>query len=197
MSDQATTNNQTAAKTHSDDGLVARLASQRARFRDQATTAAKERDTLRTENTRLAAEVADLKTRSDSSAAVKRVAELEGKLRDVEHRKVFDKAAKLKGAAEAALDDLWTLSGYKAEGDLADEVALVEAASERGLQIVYRGGTDARTRSDGMFSIHCPTERLFRLALHHTGKAPLQCPRDLAMQLLAPAAPHIKSGALR
>lgn len=118
MADDAT------VKTQSDENLIARLASQRSRFRDQASTAVKERDTFKAERDRLMTENAELKKTADTSVAVKRVAELEGKLRDLDHRKVFDRTAKAKGATDAALDDLWTLSGYKAEAPEADEAAL-------------------------------------------------------------------------
>ncbi len=121
MADEPTT---MLLKAPPDDGLIARLASQRARFRDQFRTSEAKVIKLKEDLDRLTKEADELRKVADTSAAVKRVAELEGRLRDVEHRKSFDKLAKSKGATEAALDDLWKLSEYKAETDQPDEAAL-------------------------------------------------------------------------
>lgn len=62
----------------------------------------------------------------------RRIAELEGSIRARAHRDAFDEAAKgfksEKGEAidEAALEALWKLSGYQAEGDSPDEAKLTE-----------------------------------------------------------------------
>lgn len=83
-----------------------------------------ERDTIKAERDKLITENQALQVKADTSVAAKRVQELEGEIRQRDHRKAFDKVAKARGASEQALDDLWTLSGYKAEAPEADETAI-------------------------------------------------------------------------
>lgn len=134
--------NGTTTQRH-DDGLVARLATQRTKFKDAVERITTERDSLKAEADRLRVENADLKTRADTSVSVKRVAELEGKLRDLDHRKVFDKLATAKGARPEALEDLWQLSGYKAEKDDIDEATIATLIDEQRGKRSYLFGVDA------------------------------------------------------
>ena len=85
-----------------------------------------ERDNLKKELDRITLENADLRTKADTSVAAKRVAELEQRLVAIDHRKIVDRVAAVKGANPAALDDLWVLlerDGYKATGE-PDEAAI-------------------------------------------------------------------------
>jgi hypothetical protein len=107
-----------------DPGLVARLASKARGLSEQLKTTASERDTWKTRATELETKVTELGQRADDSAAAKRVEELTAELRGLKHRAVFDRVAgKLKARPEA-IDDLWTLSGYKPEADQVDEATL-------------------------------------------------------------------------
>jgi len=105
-------------------GAIARLGAQRGQLRAEVKTLTGERDTLRSDNERLARENAELKTKADGSASLKRVQELEGQIRESNHRKAFDRVAKARGVADDALDLVYQTSGYKAEGDQADEAAI-------------------------------------------------------------------------
>lgn len=60
-----------------------------------------------------------------------RVKELETEVRTLRHRGAFDRLAKARGAADEDLDDLFALSGYKAEGDAVDEKALGKLLDEQ------------------------------------------------------------------
>jgi hypothetical protein len=111
--------------------IVARLASQRTHFRTERDRLAKEGEQAKAELARITAENTELKTKVDTSYSAKRVQELEGKLRDVNHQKVFERMAKTKGVAEAAVQDLWDLSGYKAEGEQPDEAAIDAVIEEQ------------------------------------------------------------------
>jgi hypothetical protein len=105
-------------------GVIARLGSQRGQLRAEVRTLTTERDTARTELETLRRENGELKVKADTSAGAKRVQELEGQLRDAAHRKVFDRVAAAKGVPGDSLEVLYQLSGYKAEGDQADEAAI-------------------------------------------------------------------------
>lgn len=110
--------------TRVDPDTVAQLATQRTRFRMQRDEARAEVNRTKAENARLTAEHADLTVRADTSASARKVQELEGKLREIDHRKVFDRVAKSKGVAEDTLDLLYQTSGYKAEQPQPDEIAI-------------------------------------------------------------------------
>jgi hypothetical protein len=107
-----------------DPDIVTQIASQRTRFRMQRDEARTESARIKAENDRLKAEHADLTVKADGSASLKRVAELEGKLREIEHRKVFDKVARAKGVSDDSLDLVYQTSGYKAERPEPDELAI-------------------------------------------------------------------------
>jgi hypothetical protein len=58
----------------------------------------------------------------------KQVDEYRGKLRDRDHRDKFRELARTQGVThDKALDDLWSLSGYKADADTVDETKLTAA----------------------------------------------------------------------
>ena len=107
-----------------DPDTVAQLATQRTRFRMQRDEARLSEARTKIENDRLKAEHADLAIRADTSASSRRVQELEGKLREISHRKVFDAVAKSKGVPEDALDLLYQTSGYKADQPEPDSIAI-------------------------------------------------------------------------
>ena len=68
-----------------------------------------------------------LKAEQDPEGLKSRLVETEGKLRDVAHRTAFAKvAAGLKVTDPTRVNDLYALSGYKAEADQPDEAKLVE-----------------------------------------------------------------------
>jgi hypothetical protein len=120
-----------APRGNSSAGVVARLAIQRTKFKNAVETLRAERNALRVERdkinaelTRITGENATLQTKADTSVTAKRVQELEAQLRDVAHRKVFDKVAKSKGIPDDALDLFFQASGYKVEGDAPDGAAI-------------------------------------------------------------------------
>jgi hypothetical protein len=87
-------------------------------------------------------EITGLRTKADTSASARRVAELEQQIREIGHRKVFDSVA-LKpeiGARPEALDDLWSLSGYKAEGDPDPDVIGALLSEQKGKRSYLFGG---------------------------------------------------------
>jgi hypothetical protein len=102
-----------------DAGAIGRLGAQKQKWKAQAKKLVAERDALK----------AQLEEANKSGGAAK-IAELEGKLREVKHRARFDELAKAAGAKDGkALDDLWEKSGYKAEGEAPDP-AKINAAIE-------------------------------------------------------------------
>lgn len=83
-----------------------------------------DRDKHQAARTALDAKLAALETATSGHAKnAARVTELEGELRTVRHHGAFAKAAKAAGVREDAIDDLFTLSGYKAEKDVVDPTA--------------------------------------------------------------------------
>ena len=87
-----------------------------------------ERDELAAGFDALDAEHAEFKERSAQPESEKdqRIAELENQLRTRDHKETFRELAKKANVREDALNDLWDLSGYKAETDQADEATLGE-----------------------------------------------------------------------
>lgn len=103
-----------------------------------------DRDRFKADADRLAKENADLKAKGDSSVLSKRVQELEGKLKEIEYRKTFDRVAKARGIREDALDAAYQLGGYKPSADEIDEDALELAIDEqRGRQTFLAGKVDS------------------------------------------------------
>ena len=109
----------------SDAEHFARLGAQRKKWKDAAGRLVTERDELKKE-------LEELKGRPVDPTAV----QLRAELRELKHRKVFDRIASELKARPEALEDLWKLSGYTPETDLADEDKLKELIT-----------TQAKTRS--------------------------------------------------
>jgi hypothetical protein len=126
---------------------VARLATQRSKFRAAAKNLTTERDQLRAEVTKLKGEV--LEAAKTGGAA--RIAELEGQLRDQSHRGKFNELAKAAGVKANALDDLWERSGYKAEGDQPDEgkIASAIAKQKTDRDYLFEAATDPAEGAEG------------------------------------------------
>lgn len=90
----------------------------------------------RLENRKLAEQLADLvadrdkykvAAEHDPEGLKAQVSDLSGKLRDVNHRSVFaEVAAGLKVTDPTKVNDLYALSGYKAESDAPDKKKMVE-----------------------------------------------------------------------
>jgi hypothetical protein len=66
-----------------------------------------------------------------------RIAEMEASLRGIVHRAAFDKEATAKGAKAAALDALWAVSQYKAEGDTPDPARITEVVGQLATSQAY------------------------------------------------------------
>jgi len=134
----ATTTTPTAVRPAEGDlGTVARLGAAKAKFKNAARILTTERDAARTELAKLQAENAELKAKADTSVTAKRVTELEAQIRTGNHRAAFARAAAAKGVAPEAVDDLWNLSGYKAEKDTVDEAALAALIDEQKAKRAY------------------------------------------------------------
>lgn len=121
----ATTN--TAPPT-SDPQVVARLASKRDKWKGEA----RKLSDAHAEATKTIAELQKKLQDLEKADAPARVKELEGQLRTLKHRALFDRLARERGASADVLDDLFALSGYKAEGDEPDEAdigKLLDAAA--------------------------------------------------------------------
>lgn len=115
----ATQSTSTAPPT-SDPSVVARLASKRDKWKAEAGKLATAKDAAEKRARELEQKLQDLE-KGDAPARVK---ELEAQLRTLKHRATFDRLARERGAAPDVLDDLFALSGYKAEGDEPDEAAI-------------------------------------------------------------------------
>jgi hypothetical protein len=61
-----------------------------------------------------------------TSASAKRVEELSSELRNVRHKEVFKTLAVKAGVNPIGVDDLYNLSGYKAESDVVDEAGMAK-----------------------------------------------------------------------
>ena len=105
------------------DGTVIRLASKARGYLAQYKTEKSRTDGLKTDVDKLQGEVQQLR----ESTSAKKVEELTGELRGLKHRAVFDRLAKEQGVREGAANDLYQLSGWKADGDVVDETAMKQA----------------------------------------------------------------------
>lgn len=137
MADDIQTTRAQTVTTHSDEGTIARLASQRAQYK----ASWKEVLLKNEEQARILEQVLteneSLKVRADTSQAAKRVEELELELRGIKHRKVFDQIATELKAKPEALEDLWKLSGYTSDTETADTGKIRELLSEQAKQRTY------------------------------------------------------------
>jgi hypothetical protein len=116
----------TPAPNSDDLDTVARLGAQRRKFKDAAKRLTEERDGLKKE-------LDELKAKPVDPSAM----QLRAELREIKHRKVFDRIASELRARPEALDDLWKLSGYTPETDIADEVKLKEVIGEQAKTRAY------------------------------------------------------------
>jgi hypothetical protein len=112
-----------------DPDLVARLATQKRKFKDSAKQLTAERKDLRKQVETLTAQLEKLSKETPAG----KVQELETQLRTLKHRGVFDRLARDRGAPDDVLDDLFVLLKYQADKDEPDEAAiakLLDAAAE-------------------------------------------------------------------
>lgn len=144
MADAVNTNTHTHTTTISQDAFdraVRQAIQRKQRIHELETRLAaltKEHETLAAALKTAAAERDDLKTKleADPDGLRAKVLELEGQIRTRAHRDAFGAAAgKFKGpngetVVPSAVDALWTLSGYKPEGDQADEAKLLKAIGD-------------------------------------------------------------------
>lgn len=111
------------ARLQSIDGshdTIARLASQRTKFRGAVKALTTERDAAKAEIVALKQQVID----AAKTGGAEEIAALKATIRDNAHRGKFDELAKAAGVKPKALQDLWERSGYKAEGDVPDEAKI-------------------------------------------------------------------------
>ena len=72
-------------------------------------------------------ELAELKAKPTNEALARQLSDAQGKLRETAHKDAFKAAAKELGLKASAIDDAWTLSGYKADSDAVDAKAVKTA----------------------------------------------------------------------
>jgi hypothetical protein len=135
---------------------VARLATQRSKFRAAAKNLTTERDTLRAKVTQLEAAVAE----AGKTGGAARIAELEGQIRSQGHRAKFDALARAAGVKPNALDDLWERSGYKAEGDVPDEARMTATITKQKTDrdYLFNASTEAAEGAEGLEGPDTPPE---------------------------------------
>lgn len=108
-------------------GIVARLASQKKKFKDASKRITSERDEARQQLQQAQARIKEL----EDAAPAGRIKELEAELRTVRHRTTFDRLAIGEGADPESLDDLFQLSGYQAKDDKPDEKGIRKLLGEQ------------------------------------------------------------------
>jgi hypothetical protein len=108
----------------SDEAAKRRHTAKELRAQNEALT--KERDEATRSLEALTAENNTLKTNKPDSEKDRIIADLQQQIRTTTHKETFREIAKKANVREDALNDLWDLSGYKAEGDQADEAKLQE-----------------------------------------------------------------------
>ena len=107
-----------------DAGIVARLASQKSKYKAAWREITSKVAGLEKLVTDLTSERDRLAVTADTSLAAKKVDELTTEIRGMKTRAAFDSLALKAGAQPAALEDLWKLSEVKAEADEPDLAAL-------------------------------------------------------------------------
>lgn len=117
--------------SNNDSGLVARLASQRTKFRAAVDRLTAERDDLKATLAKVTTERDGLAAKADTGGASKRVEELTAELRTLKHRAKFDELALKSGADPKKLGDLWELSKLKTDTDQPDETAIGKVIAEQ------------------------------------------------------------------
>lgn len=101
-------------KVKKQQGIIARKASELKAAEARATKA--EADRLKAE--------ADVQRMTDENPFKAENEKLRGTIRDSKHRAAFARMAKEKGASDAVVDAIWTLSKYEAKGDEPDPAAI-------------------------------------------------------------------------
>jgi len=107
-----------------DAGLIARLGAQKQKFKAAWTGLKEKSDALEARVKELTEQNTQLLSKTDVSAAAKRVDELTAELAGYKHRQAFDGLALKSGAQPGALNDLWELSKVEVRPGEPDAVAL-------------------------------------------------------------------------
>ena len=118
-------------------GIIARLASKNRGLREEKKVLAAQLEELKAQHTALTQQAEQLRSASDPNGLATKVKELQGELRMRDHRAVFNKLAKAAGVREDGLDDLFALSNYKAEADVADEGAIGQILADQKAKRAY------------------------------------------------------------
>ena len=126
MSESASSNSDDRAPTRRpvDYDRAMKLGGAIARYKAASRSERERADAAERRIQELTAENSSLKTRADSSLAARRVEELTTELRSLKHRSAFERIARERGVRPDGVEDLWQLSGYKAEADEIDEAAV-------------------------------------------------------------------------
>lgn len=114
------------------------------RFRERAETAETAKANLEKQVTTLTNDLTLLKDSTDA----KRVAELTSELRTIKHKDAFRKLALKAGAKPEGVDDLFALSGHKAETDLVDEAGMTKLIDEQKAKRGYLFGQTTPTEGE-------------------------------------------------
>jgi hypothetical protein len=115
-----------------------------------------QRDAAQSEVARLTKENEALQRKTDSSALAKQNAELQGKLRTLEHRKTFDRLAAEKGVTSPKAQDLlYKESGWKADADEFDEAEMSATIDASLTEMPFLKGAEA-TQDEGQQPIVKP-----------------------------------------
>ena len=110
-----------ASSTNDAQSAIDVLKSENERLTKELGKATSQADAHKAELVKLQAIHDDLKKQvGDPEAHKARAEELQGKLRTLTHKAEFAKVAKAHGAREEAIDNLYQLSGYKADKDDVD-----------------------------------------------------------------------------
>lgn len=123
-------------------GEITRLNAVNAKLNEEAKTRRLKNKKLQEQNDQLTEMASSLAEERDRLAAMSEAApnelqakidELQGQIRQRDHRTAFDRLAKESKVREDALEDFWSLSGYKPEADEIDEKS-IKAVIDKTLQ---------------------------------------------------------------
>jgi hypothetical protein len=144
------------ARADASHDTVARLATQRSKFRNAVKSLTVERDALKADIAKLEAAVLE----AGKTGGAARIAELEGRLRDQSHRGKFNELARAAGVKAKALDDLWEKSGYKAEGDEPDESKIKAAIGkqQKDRDYLFEAASDPASEAEDLEGPDTPPE---------------------------------------
>lgn len=112
---------------------IAKMARALERYKTMAGNAIEERDALVEKLEAMQSAQAEWDTerkeweaKADANVERKRAEKFQQEIRDIRHRDAFYKQARAAGAPSDVIEDLWSLSGFKAEKDEVNEVAMQE-----------------------------------------------------------------------